>query len=162
MSILGVCEWLQSLPWASGVKESAWQFPVIETIHSLGLAVMLWPAALLDMRLLGIVMKKRPVSEVASQFLPWVWTGFVMMISTGVILFSSEAVKCYDSPFFRTKLVLLVLAGANALLFHTTVFRDVEAWDKSPHTPLRAKIAGACSLAIWIGVVAMGRALAYA
>ena len=162
MSILGVCEWLQSLPWASGVKESTWQFPVIETIHSLGLAVMLWPAALLDMRLLGIVMKKRPVSEVASQFLPWVWTGFVMMISTGVILFSSEAVKCYDSPFFRTKLVLLVLAGANALLFHTTVFRDVEEWDKNPHTPLRAKIAGACSLAIWIGVVAMGRALAYA
>lgn len=162
MSILGVCEWLQSLPWASGVKESAWQFPVIETIHSLGLAVMLWPAALLDMRLLGIVMKKRPVSEVASQFLPWVWTGFVMMILTGVILFSSEAVKCYNSPFFRTKVVLLVLAGANALLFHTTVFRDVEAWDKSPGTPLRAKIAGACSLAIWIGVVAMGRALAYA
>ena len=162
MSILGVCEWLQSLPWASGVKESAWQFPVIETIHSLGLAVMLWPAALLDMRLLGIVMKKRPVSEVASQFLPWVWTGFVMMILTGVVLFSSEAVKCYNSPFFRTKLVLLVLAGANALLFHTTVFRDVEAWDKSPHTPLRAKIAGACSLAVWIGVVAMGRALAYA
>lgn len=162
MSILGFCEWLQSLPWASGVKESSWQFPVIETVHSLGLAVMLWPAALLDMRLLGIVMKKRPVSEVASQFLPWVWTGFVVMILTGVILFSSEAVKCYDSPFFRTKLVLLMLAGANALLFHTTVFRDVESWDKSPRTPLRAKIAGACSLAVWIGVVAMGRALAYA
>ncbi|HLK48347.1 MAG TPA: DUF6644 family protein [Bryobacteraceae bacterium] len=162
MTILGFCEWLQSLPLASGVKASSWQFPVIESIHSLGLSVMLWPAALLDMRLLGIVMKKRPVSRVAAQFLPWVWAGFVTMVLTGVVLFASEAVKCYNSPFFRAKLVLLVLAGLNALLFHTTIFRDVASWDEKTATPLRARVAGACSLAIWIGVVAMGRALAYA
>jgi hypothetical protein len=123
---------------------------------------MLWPAALLDMRLLGIVMKKRPVSRVASQFLPWVWVGFVTMVLTGVILFASEAVKCYNSPFFRTKLLLLILAGFNALVFHTSIFGDVASWDENRATPLRAKLAGGCSLAIWIGVVAMGRALAYA
>ena len=162
MTILGICEWLQSLPWASGVKESSWQFPVIESIHSLGLSVMLWPAALLDMRLLGIFMKRRPASRVASQFLPWVWAGFVTMVLTGAILFASEAVKCYNSPFFRTKVILLVLAGVNALVFHTSVFRDVASWDEVSATPWRAKLAGACSLAIWIGVVAMGRALAYA
>ena len=162
MTLLGVCEWLQNTSWASGVKQSSWQFPVIESIHSLALSVMLWPAALLDMRLLGIVMNKRPVSRVASQFLPWVWAGFVTMVLTGVILFSSEAVKCYNSPFFRTKLALLVFAGLNAMVFHTTIFRDVAAWDENHATPLRAKLAGGCSLAIWIGVVAMGRALAYA
>jgi hypothetical protein len=162
MSILSVCEWLQNLPWASGVKESPWQFPVIESIHSLGLSVMLWPAAILDLRLLGIIMKKRPASAVASQFLPWVWTGFVTMVLTGAMLFASEAVKCYNSPFFRAKLALLAVAGVNALLFHTTVFRDVTTWDNNLKTPWRAKLAGGCSLAIWIGVVAMGRALAYA
>jgi uncharacterized membrane protein len=123
---------------------------------------MLWPAALLDLRLLGLVMRRRPVSQVASQFLPWVWTGFTVMVLSGVILFCSEAVKCYSSPFFRTKVVLLAVAGLNALLFHTTVFKDVETWDKDAPTPWRAKFAGACSLAVWIGVVAMGRALAYA
>lgn len=162
VTILGICEWLQNTPWASGVKHSSWQFPVIESIHSLGLSVMLWPAALLDLRLLGIFMKKRPASQVASQFLPWVWAGFVTMALTGSILFASEAVKCYNSPFFRTKLILLVAAGLNALLFHTTVFRDVASWDESRATPWRARLAGGCSLAIWIGVVAMGRALAYA
>jgi hypothetical protein len=123
---------------------------------------MLWPAALLDLRLLGVVMTKRPVSQVAAQFLPWVWTGFTTMILTGAILFSAEAVKCYQSPFFRTKVVLLAVAGLNALAFHKAVFRGVEVWDKEIPTPWRAKLAGGLSLSIWIGVVAMGRALAYA
>ena len=162
MSVLSVCEWLQNLPWASGIKHSAWQFPVIESIHSLGLSVMVWPVAMLDLRLLGVAMRRQPVSQVASQFLPWVWTGFVLMILTGGLLFASEAVKCYNSPFFRIKLVLVGVAGLNALVFHKTVFRDVETWDKNAPTPWRAKLAGACSLVVWIGVVAMGRALAYA
>ena len=162
MSILSVCQWLQSLPWASGIKESTWQFPVIESIHSLSLAVMLWPAAILDLRLLGVVMRRRPVSSVAKQFLPWVWVGFTAMVLSGAVLFASEAVKCYNSPFFRVKVVLIAVAGLNALIFHKTVFGDVASWDGDKSAPWRAKMAGACSLAVWIGVVAMGRALAYA
>lgn len=162
MTILGVCEWLQSLPWASGIKESSWQFPVIESVHSLALSVMLWPAAILDLRLLGLVMRRRPVSTVAAQFLPWVWIGFTTMVFSGAILFASEAVKCYNSPFFRVKVVLIGVAGLNALIFHKTVFGNVESWDKDTNAPWRAKLAGGCSLAVWIGVVAMGRALAYA
>jgi hypothetical protein len=161
VTILGVCEWLQNLGWASGIKHSEWQFPLIESVHSLALSFMLWPAALLDLRLLGVVMKDRPVSRVAAQFLPWTWTGFVVMISTGVVLFSAEAVKCYNSPFFRVKVVLLVLAGFNALIFHSSVFKNVDSWETG-RAPWRARMAGACSLAIWIGVVAMGRGLAYA
>ena len=161
MSILSVCEWLQSLPWASGIKESAWKFPVIESTHSLALSVMLWPTALLDLRLLGLVMRKRPVSQIAAQFLPWTWVGFAVMLLTGAVLFSAEAVKCYNSPFFRVKLILLVAAGLNAFLFHVTIFKRVAEWDESA-TPWRARLAGGISLAVWIGVVAMGRGLAYA
>jgi hypothetical protein len=123
---------------------------------------MIWPAALLDLRLLGLVMRQRSVSRVASQFLPWVWTGFSLMILSGLMLFASEAVKCYNSPFFRIKVVLIGVAGLNALVFHKTVFRGVNLWDKDSPTPWRAKFAGACSLLVWVGVIAMGRALAYA
>jgi hypothetical protein len=162
VSILEACKWLQSLPWASGVKESAWKFPVVESVHSLALSFMLWPAAILDLRLLGLVLRRRTVSSVAGQFLPWVWTGFVTMVLSGLILFASEAVKCYNSPFFRVKILLIGVAGFNALIFHKSVFRRVEEWDHDSATPWRAKLAGAFSLAVWIGVVAMGRGLAYA
>ena len=79
---------------------------------------------------------------------------------------SSPTDSPHDPPprglSFRAKLVLLLVAGLNALIFHKTVFRGVAAWDKDSPTPWRAKLAGGCSLAVWIGVVAMGRALAYA
>jgi uncharacterized membrane protein len=162
VSILSLCESLQNLPWASGIKQSEWQFPVIETVHSLAISAMIWPAALFDMRLLNLVLRRRPVSQVAAQFLPWVWVGFTIMVLSGALLFSAEAVKCYNSPFFRVKLVLIVLAALNALVFHKTVFRNAAAWDEGSATPVRARLAGGFSLAFWIGVVAMGRGLAYA
>ena len=162
MTILELCEAIQSMPWAAGIKESSWKFPLIESVHSLGISAMLWPAALLDLRLLGLVMKRRPVSQVAGQFLPWVWAGFSTMVLTGIVIFCAEAVKCYNSPFFRGKLILIALAGMNALAFHKTVYRNVEAWDKAVVTPFRARMAGALSLLFWIAVVAMGRVVAYA
>jgi uncharacterized membrane protein len=162
VTILGACEWLQALPWASGIKQSSWQFPVIESIHSLALSFMLWPAAILDLRLFGVIMKGRRVSAVASQFLPWVWAGFTTMVLSGALLFAAEAVKCYNSPFFRVKVVLIGVAGLNALVFHKTVFGNVHEWDDANDAPWRAKFAGACSLVVWVAVVAMGRALAYA
>jgi uncharacterized membrane protein len=162
VTILGLCEWLQALPWASGIKESSWQFPVIESVHSLAISVMIWPAALLDLRLLDLAMRRRRVSAVADQFLPWVWIGFTVMVMSGAMLFAAEAVKCYKSPFFRVKLILIAVAGLNALIFHKTVFGDAASWDEDTSVPWRARVAGACSLAVWIGVIAMGRGLAYA
>jgi hypothetical protein len=86
------------------------------------------------------------------------------MIMSGAMLFAAEAVKCYKSPFFRVKLILIAIAGLNALIFHKTVFSDAALLDASlgSRLPWRARFAGACSLAVWIGVIAMGRGLAYA
>jgi len=162
MTILSFCEWLQALPWASGIKASSWKFPVLESVHSLAISVMIWPAALVDLRLLGLAMRRRTVSAVTQQFLPWVWVGFTVMVLSGVPLFAAEAVKCYKSPFFPVKLALIATAGVNALVFHKTVGSNMVSWDEAAHTPWRARFAGACSLAVWIGVIAMGRGLAYA
>ena len=162
MTLLGFCEWLQALPWAAGIKESSWQFPVIESVHSLAISAMIWPAALVDLRLLGVTMRRRPASMVLGQFLPWVWIGFIVMVLSGVPWFAAEAVKCYKSPFFPVKLALIAIAGLNALIFEKTVAAGMTSWDESAEIPWRAKLAGGVSLAVWIGVVAMGRGLAYA
>ncbi len=111
----------------------------------------LWPAAILDLRLLGLVMRRRPVTQVAAQFLPWTWTGFVVMILSGVVLFASEAVKCYNSPFFRVKVILLGVAGVNALIFHNTVFRNVDAVDNALTPWQRARPRRRIFLASWYG-----------
>ena len=118
-------------------------------------------AVMLDLRLLGLTMRSVPVSEVAGRLLPWTVTGFLIMIVSGALLFYGIPVRTYQNIFFRIKVVLLVLAGLNAWVFHLTVYRKVARWDLLPVPPTHARIAGALSLFFWAGIVASGRMIAY-
>jgi hypothetical protein len=68
----------------------------------------------------------------------------------------------YHSPAFRIKMLLLALAGVNAVVFHRTVYRDAANWDPAAGVPGRARLAGLLSLVFWIAIIAAGRAIAYA
>ena len=161
MSLLDFCRWLHDTPWATGIRESTLLFPVIETVHVLGLSLSVGTIAVVDLRLLGLGLRREPVSQVIAQIIPWSLGGFILMFLSGALLFSSQALKAYDSTFFRIKLLLLFLAGLNALVFQLVVARGMAKWDKASVTPLRARLAGGLSLALWIGVIAAGRTMAY-
>jgi len=93
--------------------------------------------------------------------LPWTWAGFALQVVTGILLFSSEAVKVYTNPAFRVKMLLIFLAGVHALIFHWGVYRDVASWDDSGVLPAGAKVAGFVSILLWIGIVAAGRFIGF-
>lgn len=145
----------------AAVRESLWLFPVIETAHLLGMAVLVGTVVAFDLRLLGWVMRRERVSELAGRLLPWSWAGFAVQVITGVLLFSSEAVHVYANAAFRVKMLLIFLAGVHALVFHWIVYRDVAKWDESAVLPVGAKVAGLVSILIWIGVVAAGRFIGF-
>ncbi|HUD63526.1 MAG TPA: DUF6644 family protein [Candidatus Sulfotelmatobacter sp.] len=161
LDLVPFCKWLEQSWVGGGVRESSWLFPVIETVHLLGMAALVGTVGVFDLRLLGWVMRGERVSELGARLLPWAWAGFVMQVITGVILFSSEAVKVYGNPAFRMKMLLILLAGVHALIFHWGVERDVAAWDVSAVLPAKAKAAGAISILLWIGIVAAGRFIGF-
>lgn len=161
MSILEICQWLQNLGWATGIRESILMFPVLEGSHLLGIAVMLAPTFLLDIRLLGWGWKGDSVGKIAYTFLPVTFFGAGLMVVTGVLLFCSEAVKCYNSLYFRIKVAALIVAALNPLIFHTTIWRRLTQWENLSTPPSRARLAGGMSLFFWIVVVAAGRYTAY-
>lgn len=161
MSILGLCEWIENTPVATGIREGLWWFPLIETIHTLGIILVAGTILVLDLRLLGVIFRKESVSDVTQQVLPLTWTGFTVMVVSGSFLFCPEAVKCYHSTFFRIKLALLLLAGLNALAFHFTIYRDVNTWCQRAVPPPRARLAGLLSITFWIAIIAAGRAVGY-
>ncbi len=101
-----------------------------------------------------------PVFAVTEQFMPVTIAGFALMISTGLLLFWSEPVKCYRGTYFRIKVVALTLAGANAL-FHEIKDHDTGPWDMTFPAPNRAKLAGYISLLTWTVVIFAGRYTAY-
>jgi hypothetical protein len=84
------------------------------------------------------------------------------MIASGILLFYAIPVRTYQNIFFRAKLVMLVLAGISAWVFHATIWRRVASWDRDAITPRAARFAGMASLVLWAGIVFAGRMIAYA
>lgn len=152
---------VQEMPSSVALRESLWMYPIIETAHVLGLCLFVGTVWLWDLRLLGVTLRRVPVSQAAAQILPWTVAGFAVMVISGLGLVFSEPLRFYSNVFFRLKLVLLGLAGLNALIFHRTVGRRKDEWDIGPLVPWRARLAGALSLGIWSAVIVTGRLIAY-
>lgn len=144
------CQWLQYTPISVSIRESIWVFPILDAVHCAGIFLVAGTIVIVDLRLLGFGMRRESVSSVIAQVLPWTVFGFAFMAVTGSLLAWAEPVKLYHSVSFRWKLLFLVLAGCNALLYHYTSL-----------TPARARLAGAVSIVCWIGVIAAGRAIGY-
>ena len=155
--MMSFCKWLEHTSVGTHVRESLWLFPTIETLHLFGIVLLVGSTSALDLRLLGLSLRNQSVSRVAARLLPWAWVGFAVQITTGLLLFSSEAVKCYTNIAFRMKMLMILLAGVNALVFHWTAYRSVEKWDDAATTPIAAKFAGSFSILLWFGIVAAGR-----
>lgn len=145
----------------SSVRESLWLFPAIETVHLLGMAALVGTITVFDLRLLGWMMRRERVSELARRLLPWTWLAFLVQVVTGITLFLSEAAKVYRNPAFRLKIVLILLAGLHALIFHKIVYRNVATWDEGEVLPIGAKVSGLVSLLLWVGIVAAGRFIGF-
>ncbi|MEO8100416.1 MAG: DUF6644 family protein [Acidobacteriota bacterium] len=158
--LLTFCEWLNETWVSVGIRESQWVYPMLHFAHILANTLMFGTIVFLDLRLIGVGLTRRRVSDVAEQLLPWTWAGWVLMFLSGAFIFTSDPVVYYHSFFFRIKMSLMLLAGVNALLFHFTIYRGVSAWDQGV-APARARMAGAISLVSWIAIVVTGRAVGY-
>jgi hypothetical protein len=161
MSLLWVCQWLAATEWSVALHESVYMYPIVESVHVWALCVFLGMAITLDFRLVGLILRDVPVSQVARRLLPWTVAGFAVMIVSGALLFFAIPVRTYQNIFFRAKVVMLILAGINAWVFHATIWRRVASWDLDPVLPRGARVAGLASLVLWAGIVFAGRMIAY-
>jgi hypothetical protein len=100
-----------------------------------------------------------PVSEFSRRLLPWTILGFVLMMISGALVYAIP-VRSYQNLFFRFKMILMLLAGINVLIFHSR-YPGITKWDNDAKPPRSVRIAGAMSLVLWIGIVVSGRMIAY-
>jgi len=160
-TLLPFCQWLENTPMGAAMRNSSWIAPLIETVHICGIIALLTSNAILGLRLLGFTFRGKPVSKLARQLLPSGWFGFAVLLATGFLLFSSEATKYYVNGVFRLKMLMILLAGINALVFHLTVYKRLATWDETRVAPLGARLAACFSILLWIGTIAAGRWIAY-
>lgn len=161
MSFRNIFEWLDSLPSSIALRESLNAYPILLTSHVVSMCLFAGLIAFWDMRLVGIALKRVPVSNIPRRLFPWAIAGFLISTITGLLLFYSQPMRFYGNFYFWFKNALMFLAGVNALAFHLSTYHSVAAWEHNTVTPFGARLAGALSLALWAGVVVTGRMIAY-
>ena len=156
-----LCQLLYYSHFGTMLRESDNAFSVVESVHVLSITLLIGTISVLDLRMLGVILRPIAVTRVARGVLPLTWAGFAVSFVSGFLLFWAEAAHMYSNPAFRAKLILLALVGLNPLIFHTTVYRRAHEWEMLHVSPWRARAAAIASLTLWSGVIVAGRAIAY-
>lgn len=151
--LLPLFERLEASAIGEAVRGSLWLFPVVEACHLVGLAVIGGAILVVDFRLLGLTLRSHPVSRLARDMQPWVVGSLVVMILSGIPLFLSEAIKCYYSFAFWTKMTALL----GAVIFTFTLRRAVAGAPDGRFPPAWNRAVGLTSIALWSTVGWGGR-----
>lgn len=144
--------WCESTAIGTAVRDSVWAFPILEAVHLLGLCMLGGALLVVDLRLLGAGLTGQPVARLARHARRWLITALAILISTGVPLFLSEAIKAYYNTSFWVKMCTLPIA-----LAFTFAVRERVARQEDGEPGVRGRIVGAVSLALWFTVAAAGR-----
>lgn len=157
MDLLPLFQGFENSALGTLVRQSIWMFPVIQCFHLLALALLGGTVIALDMRMLGLGLQTPSVPDLARKLHPWMLIGLITIIVTGVLMFLSEAVKCYYSPPFFYKMGFLLVAT----IYTFTVRRRVAASEPGSVSPGRFKLTALLSMTLWFAVAFSGRWIAF-
>lgn len=157
MDIASLLNALETSDIAVVIQRSSWGFQAVETVHVLAFSLVVGTITIVDLRLLDLASKSCAVTEIMRDCLRWTWIAFFIAAIAGFLMFITKATIYFNDGPFRLKMLLLAAAAVNMAIFHFGIFRSVEKWDKGCPVPTFARIAGAISLTLWIGVLVSGR-----
>ena len=152
--------WLSTTQASAFVMGHAWVWPTAETLHFIGLSMLIGVIALIDLRLLGLA-KRVPFGPL-HRLLPWGISGFLICFSTGVVFFTGDPLQYVNNWVFWCKMLFVVLAGLNVGTFYVTgIFGAAEKLGAGDDAPVAAKVIAVLSLVLWISVMYLGRMLPF-
>lgn len=151
--------WLETTRISWAMTHYAWIWPACETLHFIGLAMLIGTVWIIDLRMLGVA-KGLPMAPM-QRLIGWGVAGFIINMVTGVLFLAGKPFQYIGNIGFTLKMIFIALAGVNVLVFYLIVYRRVENLGPGEDAPLAAKIVAAASLILWLGVMSFGRSLPY-
>ena len=159
--LLSFAQWIQFTPLFTALRGSANVYPIVLSLHMIGIAFFGGMILMTDLRLLGWALRKRSIADVINQFrVPKRW-GIVLTATCGILLAGSKAEEYYYNAFFRTKLILFFVVIITELVFYRTVYANPEVLDRTPTAPANAKLAAVISMLLWTSIACCGRGIGY-
>lgn len=155
--ILHLFQWLNGTSFSIFIRDSTYGFAIIEMIHLLGLAAVGGVILIVDLRLLGIGLRRQSVSQIARELTPLFLGSLTIMLVSGALLVATGPLKYYYSPWFRVKMLFFFLA----VVFYFTLHRSVVGSNGDAHPSAWSKVAAVVSMTLWLGVGLAGRAIGF-
>lgn len=150
---------LYHTPIGEFTRDSRWAWPVFESLHFIGMSLLIGTVGMFDLRLMGFA--QRIPLRALHRLIPLGVGGFALNATTGFCFLCATPDQYIFNMAFRAKVTLLVVAGLNVLFFYSRVFRRLEALADGEPPPFGARLAGFVSLGAWIGVMSAGRLLTF-
>jgi hypothetical protein len=157
MTAASIGQFIQDLSVFAAVRESSYVYPIVLSTHLACVATFGGLILITDLRLLGWTLTDIPIDDMIRSLRPWKQLGFSIMVSCGALLGGSKAADYLTNPYFTIKMTLLLAIGLHGLYFRRTVYRA----GATPISRSAGRAAGVLSLILWVGVVSMGRWIAY-
>ena len=156
---MNVTTWLYDLPLSTIVRENSSVYAVVETLHAIGMGLLVGTITIINLRLLG-ALRRIPVFMLVN-LLGLIWVGFIVNACTGTLMFMADAEKMAGNTIFLTKMALILCGFVIALLLRHVVFRNMGRWSKGGSIPVKARILSCLSLVVWYSAITAGRLTAY-
>jgi len=153
--------WIDAMPTSIAIRESDYGYAILLTIHVVTICMFAGLILMMDLRLLGWGNTKTPVSQIQGRLFSWQMTFMGFSAVTGLALVYAQPLRYYPKIFFWVKMLLMVFAGVNAMVFHLTTYQSVARWDTDRVPPAAARRAGGIGLVLWAAVIVFGRLTAY-
>jgi len=135
--------------------------PVSQSVHILAIAIAMIGIGMLNLKLLGVRVSRQSFAELSTRWMPWILTGLIVLLITGVVQTIAEPTRELMNHTFRIKMVMLIVAVAITALYRTQVRQDPQYWERSHERRTWAPTLASVSLVLWLGIVAAGRLIAY-
>jgi len=135
--------------------------PVSQSLHILGVAIIMISVGMLNLQLLGIGVSRQNFGKLCGQLVPWIWAALALLFITGVVQTIAEPTRELMNITFRTKMVMLAITIAITALYQVQVRKDSKYWENSPEHRNLGRVLASVSLVLWVGILAAGRVIAY-
>ena len=159
--LLSFAQWVQATSLFTAVRMSWYAYPIVLTLHLVGISLLGGMILMTNLRLLGIALRNWPVSDLVGRLRTPKRLGFLLAAACGILLAGSKAEEYYYNYFFWTKMSLLAAIAVHGMIFRAGVYNKTADLDGGTAMPGRAKLAAALSLLLWAGVACAGRGIGY-
>jgi hypothetical protein len=153
--------WFQNISLFVYLRDATLAFPILLTLHVIFISMFAALILATDLRLLGWGLTKYSIADIVDQLRVPKRIGFLLVVTCGILVLGTKAEEYFTNPFFKAKVVLLLLVGVHALVFRGSVYNNPAGLDATPEPPPRAKLAAALSLLLWLSIACMGRSIGY-